>query len=564
MTRPHTTFDRSVALQRLAEEDFDVVVIGGGITGAGVALDAAARGLRTALVERSDFASGTSSKSSKLVHGGLRYLQQREFGLVHENLTERHRLLHNAPHLVEPLTFLIPLFGKGGAVDKGIVQTYSIALWLYDLAGGIKIGKRHKKIGAEEIYAHLPTLKQGRVVAGFLYYDARTDDARLTLTVTRTAALDYGAVAANYSPVVGFLRSKAGKLSGVKVQPLGLPRSGARGPEPSDSVIEVRAKAVVNATGIWADELRSVDHVTDRHELRPAKGIHLSVPRDKVPCDVAAIIPVRHDKRSIFVVPWGEHTYLGTTDTEYAGPLDDPAVTGDDVAYVIAAVNAVVDSPISATDVTGTWAGLRPLLAAAPGRHKPSERTADLSRRHRVIRDPDGLVTITGGKLTTYRKMAEDAVDALGGVLGRKLPSCPTRRLRLRGAEGAAALGSQGDPASREEVMAHLVGRYGGEAGAVMGLAKDRPELAQPLVPGLPHIGAEAVYAVRYEMAQSLEDVLSRRTRAVLFAGEASRQAASAVAALMGAELGWDQSRQAAEVAAFHSYVDQELKPVAP
>jgi glycerol-3-phosphate dehydrogenase len=563
MPHPTTSFDRAVALQRLRDEEFDAVVIGGGVTGAGVALDAAARGLKTALVERTDFASGTSSKSSKLVHGGLRYLQQKEFGLVHENLTERHRLLKNAPHLVEPLTFLIPLFGKGGAVDKGIVQTYSIALWLYDLAGGIKIGKRHKKVTAEEIYSHLPTLRHDRVVAGFLYYDARTDDARLTLSIVRTAALSYGAVAANYAPVVGYLRDKNGRLAGVRIQPSAEPSTGQRGPAAGAETIEVRAKAVVNATGIWADQLRSMDHAVGHDELRPAKGVHLAVPREKVPCDVAAIIPVRADKRSIFVVPWGEHTYLGTTDTDYEGSLDDPRVTEDDVAYVIGAINAVVDKPISAADVTGTWAGLRPLLAAKSGKHKPSARTADLSRRHRVIHDPDGLVTITGGKLTTYRKMAEDTVDVLGSVLDRKLVKCPTRRLGLRGSERPAA---GPPPGVAEEIgpeqYASLVARYGAEATAVAGLTKDRPELAKPLVDGLEHLAAEAVYAVRYEMAQTLEDVLSRRMRAVLFAGEATLRAAAAVAALIGADLGWDEGRQAAEVEAFRRYVEEEMRPL--
>ncbi|HEV8065278.1 MAG TPA: FAD-dependent oxidoreductase, partial [Acidimicrobiales bacterium] len=347
----------------------------------------------------------------------------------------------------------------------------------------------------------------------------------------------------------------AGKVNGARVQPLD-PRSGRRDADGQAPTIDVKARAVVNATGIWADELRSVDHVTDRHELRPAKGIHLSVARHKVPCDVAAIIPVRQDKRSIFVVPWGEHTYLGTTDTDYEGPLDDPAVTEQDVAYIINAVNGVVDKPISAADVTGTWAGLRPLLAGQPGKHKPSERTADLSRRHRVIGDADGLVTITGGKLTTYRKMAEDTVDALADVLGHKLAPCPTRRLRLRGAEGAASLGK----ASTEPELQRLAERYGGEAAAVFGLTTEDPALLEPLVPGLPHIAAEAVYAVRYEMAQCLEDVLARRTRAVLFSAEQARIAAPKVAALLGAELDWSEERQEAEVAALGQYLDQELQ----
>jgi glycerol-3-phosphate dehydrogenase len=575
---PLTTFDRSVALERLATEEFDVLVVGGGVTGAGVALDAAARGLRTALVERDDYASGTSSKSSKMVHGGLRYLQQKEFGLVHENLAERHRLLRNAPHLVEPLTFLIPLFGKGGVVDQSIVKTYSLALWLYDLAGGWKIGKRHGKVTAEEIYSHLPTLKRGRVVAGFLYYDARADDARLTLEIVRTAVLAHGAVAANYTPVSGLVKDGSGRVCGARVAPVAEPRtstsagpasagpaSAAGGGSEGRGTFEIRAKAVVNATGVWADELRSLDSVGSRHELRPAKGIHLTVHRSKLPCDMAAIIPAG-DRRSIFVVPWGDYTYLGTTDTDYAGSLDDPAVTEADVSYVLGAINAVVTEPLSPADVTATWAGLRPLLAKAPGHRAPSERTADLSRRHRVLVADDGLITITGGKLTTYRKMAEDTLESVGRVLGRKLGPSPTRRLKLRGADGAVALGKPGAARSlgtSDELLDHLVHRYGGEAPAVLALIEDEPELAATLVPGLPYVVAEAVYAVRYEMAQCLEDVLARRTRSLFLDAASAGEAAERVAAVVGSELRWDEERAAGEIARLREYVVRELAPLA-
>jgi glycerol-3-phosphate dehydrogenase len=567
MRRPLTNFDRGVALGRLASEEFDVLVIGGGITGACVALDAASRGLRTALVERTDFASGTSSKSSKLVHGGLRYLSQREFGLVHENLVERHRLLRNAPHLVEPLTFVIPLFGKGGAVDKGIVQGYAVALWLYDIAGGWRIGKRHGKVTAEEIYAHFPTLKRGRVVAGFLYYDARTDDARLTLTIVRTAALEYGAVAANYAPVTALTKDSSGRICGARLTPIAEPRTGIpTRPGTEVDSLEVRAKVVVNATGVWADEVRSLDGGPGRHDLRPAKGVHLTVPRAKLPCDVAAIIPVAGDKRSIFIVPWGEHTYLGTTDTDFEGSLDDPDVVENDVAYVLRAINAVVSEPLDRDDVTATWAGLRPLLASTPGHVRASsERTADLSRRHRVITSADGLVTITGGKLTTYRRMAEDTLDAVGNVLGHKLAPGRTSRLKLRGADGASALRKPGAArfhAVDDALLDTLVGRYGGEALAVLGLIEQQPGLAGALVPGLAYVAAEAVYAVRYEMAQCLEDVLARRTRALLFDAAASRDAAAAVAQLMALELGWDDRRVAEEVAALGELVRHELEAV--
>lgn len=557
MDRPLTTFDRSFALERLRSDSFDVLVIGGGITGAGVALDAAARGLSTALVERTDFASGTSSKSSKLIHGGLRYLQQKEFGLVHESLVERHRLLHNAPHLVERLPFLIPLFGTGGVVDQSIVKGYSVALWLYDVGGGWRIGKRHTKVPAGEIYAHLPTLRQGRVVAGFLYYDARADDARLTLAILRTAVLDHGAVAANYVSATSLTKDAAGRVSGAGVT--------CTGPGGSGESMDIRASVVVNAAGIWGDEVRSLDTAPVRPDLRPAKGIHLTVPASKLPCDVAAVVPVEGEKRTIFVIPWGEFTYLGTTDTDYEGPLEDPEVTGADVDYVLGAINAVVTEPLGRSDVTATWAGLRPLLANGPQHKKPSARTADLSRRHRVTVSDGGLVTVTGGKLTTYRKMAEDTVDTVAKVLGTNLPSSPTKRLALRGALGGDGLAR---PRAAESfgvddvVLATLVKRYGGDAPAVASLIEQRGELDRPLVPGLPYLAAEAVYACRYEMAQRLEDVLARRTRSLLLDAAACRAAAAEVATLMGEELGWDKARRAAELAHIDGIVERELAAV--
>jgi len=549
MRRPLTAFDRAAALDRLSNESFDVLVVGGGITGAGVALEAAAGGLRTALVERLDFASGTSSRSSKMVHGGLRYLQQREFALVHENLVERHRLLHNAPHLVEPLPFLIPLFGKGGVVDQTVVRAYSVALWMYDLAGGWRIGHRHEKVTAEEVCRHLPSLEPDRVVAGLLYYDARADDARLTLAVLRTAVLDHGAVALNYAPATALLRDESGRVTGARI-------------ETAEGGLDVRASVVVNAGGVWADEVRALEDGTHPHSLRPAKGVHLTVRREALPCDIAATVPVRGDRRLLFVVPWGDHTYMGTTDTAYEGPLDDPPVLEEDVDYILGAINAVVSRPLARSDVTGAWAGLRPLLAQRPGHHHMSERTADLSRRHTVLVSKGGLVTITGGKLTTYRKMAEDTLAEVGRVLGRRLGPSPTRRLKLRGAEGLSALHRPGAGAAHgvdDSTLAHLAGRFGGEAAAVLGLAADSPELLEPLVPGLPFLRAEAVYAARYEMVDRLDDVLSRRTRAALLDAPAARAAAPEVASLVGAELGWDDGRMAEEVAGFVRNVEAEL-----
>ncbi len=574
------SFDRAQSLRRLAQETFDVLVIGGGVTGAGVALDAASRGLRTALVERHDFASGTSSKSSKMVHGGLRYLQQRDFRLVYEALHERQRLLENAPHLVAPLPFLIPLFGRDGLVNKSVARTYAIALTLYDMTGGLRIGKRHRRIDQAETLAHLPTLRTDRLVAGFIYYDARADDARLTLTLARTAALEFGAVVANYAEVRSLVTDASGAVTGARVRPAVPGTAGATlvgggdgdtgndGPRNDGTgEFEVRAQVVVNATGVWADEVRALEEPSHPHSIRPAKGIHITVSRAKLPADIAAVIPVPKDRRSIFVVPWpdGDDVYLGTTDTEWQGPLDDPACLPDDVDYVLAAANGVITEPIGRHDVTGVWAGLRPLLAPTQG-HEVSERTADLSRRHTVRVSVHGMITVTGGKLTTYRRMAQDTVDAVVKHLGGRAPAgarrCRTKRLALVGSSGLDALRAPGAAARfgvADDTFAALVGRHGGETPAVLALASGRPELLEALVPGLPHLRVEALWAVRNEMAMTVDDVLSRRTRSVLRRARAAAEAAPGVAGLLAPEWGRDEADATRDAAAFVEQARRDL-----
>jgi glycerol-3-phosphate dehydrogenase len=532
--------DRSAALEKLGRERFDVLVIGGGVTGAGVAVDAAARGLRTAIVERDDWASGTSSKSSKLVHGGLRYLQQKEYRLVYENLAERQRLLVNAPHLVEPLSFLIPLFGKDGVVSGGLAKAYSTVLWLYDLTGGLRIGKRHRRITKEEALRHLPTLRADRLVAAFLYYDARTDDARLTLSLVKTAVLDHGAVALNHLGVTGLTKDPSGRVDGAELL---------------DGTV-VKASSVVNAAGVWSDDVRALDEGVHPQSIRPAKGIHVTVPADRLPCDIAAVVPVPKDRRSIFVVPWGDQTYIGTTDTDYDGPLEDPECTPADVAYLLDAINLATSSALTTEDITGTWAGLRPLVRAAR-----SERTADLSRRHAVAVSGSGVVSITGGKLTTYRKMAADAVDEAVKVIGRGSRRSPTKKLPIHGAGGLKALREPG-AADRlgvaPAVLEHLLGRYGSDALRVLSLISADPDLGAPLVPGLPYLAAEAVFAVREEQATTLDDILARRTRAQLRARDATAAAAASVAALVGPLLGWDEAETERQVAGYRAAVAHE------
>ena len=520
------SFARVDALARLEAEEFDILIVGGGITGCGVALDAASRGLRTALVERDDFASGTSSKSSKLVHGGLRYLQQREIRLVYDALHERQRALKNAPHLVRILPFLIPVLSKDGLINPKIARALGSAMWMYDFTGGARIGKMHKRIDKDTALTHMPTLRAPNVAAAYLYYDAQTDDARYTLTLARTAA-SHGAVLANHAAVAALTKDAAGKVTGATVTADG-------------ATFSVKARMVVNAAGVFSDDVREMDEGTHPHSIRPAKGIHITVPWEKVRNDIAAIVPVPKDRRSIFVVPWGDFTYIGTTDTDYDGPIDDPQCTPEDVKYLLDAMNMAMAEPLTVDDVVGTWAGLRPLVTGGT----VGQKTADLSRRHKVATSSSGVVTVTGGKLTTYRKMAEDTTDAVVKALGRKL-ACRTKRMPLLGANGPA-------PADQ-----HLAGRYGSMAADILRLS-ETDDLDTPLVEGLPYRKAEAIYAVREEMATTIDDVLSRRTRARLLGRNATSAAAEDVARLIAPELGWDEARIRSEVDTYRASLEHE------
>ena len=533
------TFDRAEAIRRLTDETFDVLVVGGGITGTGVALDAASRGLRVALVDKGDFASGTSSKSSKLVHGGIRYLQQKEVGLVYEALAERQILRKTAPHLVRVLPFLLPVFTKDGLLPRRIARLLGATMWAYDLTGGLRIGKLHKRVSEEEALRYMPTLPVDNIAASYIYYDAQADDARLTLTVAKTAAT-HGAAVVNYATLVGVTKDSAGKVSGARVR--------IDNSEVDASEIEVRARAIVNATGVWSDEIRTLDDQSHATTIRPAKGIHITVPWSLVRNEIAVVIPVPKDRRSVFVVPWGgeggphRFTYIGTTDTDYDGPIDDPQITAADVSYLLRAINGASSTKITEADILGTWAGLRPLVAAAK-----SERTADLSRRHSVHTSPGGVVTVTGGKLTTYRRMAADAVDEVVKVLGRGRSRSRTKRITLDGAQGWDA----------NDIPVRLRERYGSGGRAVAAL-EQTDTLAQPLIEGLPYSRAEVVYAARAEMARTVDDVLSRRTRARLLARDASATVADEVATLMAGELGWSADERQRQAASYRALVTEE------
>jgi glycerol-3-phosphate dehydrogenase len=518
-------FERQSHLRRLAEEQFDVLVIGGGITGAGCALDAATRGLRVGLVEAHDFASGTSSKSSKLVHGGLRYLQRGELRLVYEALAERQLARRNAPHLVHLLPFLIPVFREHGIIDRRLARGLGVAMWGYDLTGGFRSGRFHERLSKAEALARFPTLDDRRLDHAYVYYDAHADDARLTLAIARTAAF-HGAAVANYAPVVSLTHHDE-RLVGAVI-------------EAGGSTIEVRTRVIVNAAGVWSDRIRGLDRVPTAHAIRPAKGVHITVPRSLLANEIAAVLPVPDDDRTVFVVPWDRYTYVGTTDTEHEGSIDDPRCTDDDVAYLLRTLNSSLARPVARRDIVGAWAGLRPLVSGGA----PNATTKDLSRRHVVDISPTGLITVTGGKLTTYRRMARDAIDHVVRALGLHGHRCLTDRVDL---VGAMSLDT-----TRE--LPHLESRFGREAAVVRAIAT-ADELDRPLIPSLPYLRAEVVFAARYEMARTVDDVLSRRTRARIFARDSSADAAPDVAALLGAELGLSSQEQHAQVTAYRARV---------
>jgi glycerol-3-phosphate dehydrogenase len=544
---------RESQVEKLRERQFDLLVIGGGITGAGIALDAASRGLRVALIEKSDFASGTSSRSTKLIHGGLRYLAQLRFRLTREALAERTLLQQLAPHLVAPIPFLFPIYHS--RIETWRVNT---GLWLYDLLAGLRQTKVHRRLNLVETLARAPLLKRDGLRAGFLYYDAQTDDARLVVEVLKSA-VEYGAVVANYVAAER-LRQDRGRASGIV----------ARDAIGGES-FEVRAHKVVLATGVWLDETFGEQPGAPRR-VRPAKGVHLIVPRNRLETETAVAFPTP-DGRLMFVIPWQGATLIGTTDTDYPGPLDEPRADRADLDYLLGVVNAAFPGAhLTDDDVISVQAGLRPLIDDGDG------NTASLSREDRVFENRDGTIGIAGGKLTTYRRMGRKVVDLVVRRLKeegwlRKKPRSVTRSLPLGGfplrqRRRFSRLGRfirrrrvpSPVPALAPispETARRFYASYGANWQVVAELIRERPELGEPVIPGLDVVKAEIVFAVRDEMARTLLDVLARRTHVALLDRNQARDVAPAVAEIVGHELGWDADEQRRQVERYNRQVDQ-------
>ncbi|MDF0528979.1 glycerol-3-phosphate dehydrogenase/oxidase [Tsukamurella sp. 8F] len=531
---------RAKAWQRLGETEFDVVVIGGGVVGAGAALDAATRGLSVALVEARDFASGTSSRSSKMFHGGLRYLEQLEFGLVREALHERELSLSTlAPHLVKPLPFLFPL------TRRGYERPYMAAgMFLYDTMGGAKTVPVQKHLTRSGALRLFPGIKRDALIGGIRYYDTVVDDARHTLTVARTAA-HYGAVVRTSTQVVDFMR-EADRVSGVVVRDT-----------ESGETTQVRSTVVINATGVWTDELQALSQQKGRFRVRASKGVHIVVPRDRIVGDAALIL--RTEKSVLFVIPWGLHWIIGTTDTDWHLDLAHPAATAKDIDYILDHVNTVLITKLTREDISGVYAGLRPLLAGE------SDETSKLSREHAVAAVAPGLVAIAGGKYTTYRVMGADAVDAAEQFLPYKVPTSCTEKVPLLGADGYFALANQTASIAKDHGVhphrvSHLLNRYGALVDDVLALAADDPGLLEPLGGAPQYLRVEALYAARAEGALHLEDVLGRRTRISIEYPHRGIDCMDEVAALIAPVLGWDAADIAREIEVYRARVDAEVR----
>ena len=552
---------RAESLRQLKEsteqQPLDILVVGGGVVGAGAALDAAARGLRVGLIERNDLASGTSSRSSRLAHGGLRYLEQFEFSLVHEALTERGLLLDRlAPHLVHPVPFLLPVTRRGWErpyMGAGVA--------MYDLLS--RVGAyggtmpRPRSLSAEKVRGVAPGLRPDSYVSAVRFHDAQIDDARHTMACARTAA-GHGALVATRTEAVEFLTDDSGRVIGVRARDI------TTGDE-----FDIHARVVVSATGVWSDELVDLlgEDVEYGAHVRQSKGIHLVVPREVFPSSSALI--ARTATSVLFMLPWGRNWLIGTTDTDYEGDYTEPSVTDDDVTYLIEQANKWLTTPLTADQVIGVYAGLRPLLEV--DKDESSKSTSVISREHAVLSPRPGFVLIAGGKYTTYRVMAADVIDAAvearAQLVDDEVPESSTADIPLVGAAGFQRRWADREQLARDlgfsaSVMEGLMRRHGDRIDDVLQVIYEQPELAEPLSDDVPYRKAEAVVAIRNEGAMDLSDILVRRTRTAMEARDGGRAAAEGLRAVMAAELGWDDARMDAEIEELMTRQDIVMPPV--
>ena len=538
--------EREAAIQTLRspEHELDVLVIGGGITGTGAALDAVTRGLSTGLVESRDWGFGTSSRSSKLIHGGIRYLEQMNFALVREALVERGLLLQRiAPHLVRPVRFLYPV--KTPIIERAYVGA---GMMLYDLfarTGGTSPGVPwHQHVSRRRLAREAPGLRPHAFRGGLSYSDAQVDDARYVATLARTAA-SYGAHVASRVRVEGFLKVGE-RVVGVTARDL-----------MTDETFEIRAKQVVNATGVWTNDLQALVGERATFSVRASKGIHLVVPRDRFRSKYGLLL--RTEKSVLFVIPWGRHWLIGTTDTDWELDKAHPAATAADIDYLLKHVNTVFKTPLTRDDVEGVYAGLRPLLAGE------SDETSKLSREHLVAQPVPGLVMVAGGKFTTYRVMAKDAIDAAADALDGRVPASITQDVPLLGAEGYKAAWNRRNRVARAfgvhpTRIEHLLRRYGSLTNELLDLIHENPELAEPLPGADDYLGVEVVYAASHEGALHLDDVLARRTRISIEAWDRGISAAPVAAKLMADVLGWSKQRTKTEIDRYLARVEAEIE----
>ncbi len=526
---------RLANLQQLRQDVYDILIVGGGITGAGIARDAAMRGYKVALIDKGDFASGTSSKSSKLVHGGVRYLELFEFGLVFEASRERRTLWQIAPHLVQPLPFLFPVYRDA----RWPAWMIDIGLWMYDGLALFRNFKRHEMFSNPEIARRMQGIDVRNINGGAHYYDGQVDDARLTLETIR-AAHRHGAVIASYTQVDALLK-KDGKVVGVQAHDT---RRGG--------TLDIHARVVVNATGPWTDTLLQLDDPRAPRRMRPTKGVHLFVPREKIGGDSAVAFPSYTDGRLMFVIPWGNFSIVGTTDTDFSGDPDHVYADAADVDYVIAAAqHAFPGAPLKRSDVISTYAGLRPLVA------QQGKSATKTSREHEIWTTASGLVTIAGGKLTTYRSMAEELVNLVEKRLRAEYniapqSKCMTARTPLIEVNDTTT--ADGLP---PEVIEHLHHAHGPEMNRVLDIARRDPQLAQPMIEGLPYIWAEVPYAIEQEMAMTTTDILERRMHILNESRDMGMRVAPQVVARLGDFLDWDKTEIERELRAYQERVAQ-------